>query len=89
MAKNAIGNDVLQAIYDLWVESEEYGKSSALENERYKESTENVKGVVGDDAYHKITDDIARLGCYAEIAGFDAGFRYGIMFMSGMLGGAA
>lgn len=79
-------NDILQTVYDLWVGSEEY-KNSALESEQYNICKNKVLEVVGESVYHKISDEIVGLACEAEITGFDSGFRYGIMFMTGMLKG--
>ncbi len=81
-------NDVLQTVYDLWVSSEEY-KNSALESEQREICESKVSEVVGESVYNKISDEIIGLACDAEIAGFDSGFRYGIMFMTGMLKGGA
>lgn len=82
-------NNVLQAVYDLWTKSEDYCKDSALENEHYEKTAENTKDVVGESAFRKISDDIINLAYNAEVSGFDNGFRYGIMFMSGILKGGA
>lgn len=81
-------NDVLQVVYDLWVGSGEY-KNSALESEQYEICKNKVLEVVGESVYRKISDEIIGLACDAEIAGFNSGFRYGIMFMTGMLKGGA
>lgn len=80
-------NDVLRAVYDLWVNSEDYRKDSALENGCYVKTKEEAEGIVGKSAYNKICDEVIGLACNAEIAGFGNGFRYGIMFMTGMLKG--
>lgn len=82
-------NDVLQTVYDSWVNSENYRNDSSLENENYKKAKEIMKGIVGETTYNKISDEVLGLACDAEIAGFDNGFRYGIMFMNGMLKGGA
>lgn len=82
-------NNVLQTVYDLWVNSEDYCKDSVLENECYGKTKEKVKGIIGESVYNKISDEVLGLACDAEIAGFDNGFRYGIMFMTGMLKGGA
>lgn len=82
-------NDVLQMVYGLWVNSEDYRKNSALENECYEKTKEKAKGIVGESVYNKISDEVLGLACEAELAGFDNGFRYGIMFMTGMLKGGA
>lgn len=81
-------NDVLQTVYDLWVSSAEY-KNSALESEQYEICKNKVLEIVGESAFRKISDEIIGLACNAEIMGFDSGFRYGIMFMSGILKGGA
>ena len=44
---------------------------------------------VGEKASYSISDNVTDLACEAEIAGFESGLRYGIMFMSGMLKGGA
>ena len=82
-------NNVLQTVYDLWVNSEDYCKNSALENENYEKAKGIVKGIIGEDTYKKISDEVLGLAYNAEVSGFDNGFRYGVMFMSGMLKGGA
>ena len=58
-----------------------------MENECYERNKKRVKRTVGEDIYDKISDDIIDLAYDAEMAGFDNGFRYGIMFMNGILKG--
>lgn len=80
---------VLNAIFTAWTEEENYSRSSAVENEIYKEHTNRIKDATKGMLYSKIQDDIDHLACAAEYAGFENGLRYGIMFMSGMLKGGA
>lgn len=80
-------NNILETVYDLWINSENYQKNSALENECYEKRAEKIKNIVGKNMYREIGDDVIGLACDAESAGFNYGFRYGIMFMNGILKG--
>lgn len=79
--------NVIQTVFELWVNSEEYKKNSALENECYERNKKGLKSAVGESIYNEISDNIMDLAYDAEMAGFDSGFRYGIMFMNGVLKG--
>ncbi len=82
-------DNILWELYELWTNSENYFKDSPLENEEYEEHVKKVTDVVGEKTYNKITDDILTLAGSAEMTGFNNGFRYGVMFMSGILKGSA
>lgn len=80
---------IIQSFYEMWVESAEYNTQSAVENEKYSKCKANILKAIGEKASYDISDNITDLACEAEIAGFENGLRYGIMFMSGMLKGGA
>lgn len=76
---------IIQSFYDVWVNSEDYQRESALENEIYEKHAGEIKKIIGEKTYCKVGDDVIGLACEAEITGFESGLRYGITFMSGML----
>lgn len=80
-----ICNEILQGIYNLWTESEKYKDQSALENGTYDQQREEIIKVVGKEADHEICDFYTDAACESERAGFESGFRYGMLFASGML----
>lgn len=82
-----MNRDIMRAIFEKWVESGSYRKQSVLENGTYKKCTEKMKTAVSKAEYDRISDDVGDLACEAEIAGFNSGFQYGVMFMSGLLKG--
>ena len=75
---------IMEAIFEQWVESENYCRQSVLENGTYKKNREKMKKVIDKKEYSRINDDITYLACEAEIAGFNSGFLYGVMLMSDM-----
>ncbi|WP_279086647.1 hypothetical protein [Bacteroides acidifaciens] len=79
--------NIMHAFYEMWVESAEYNTQSAVENEKYAKCKAEILKAVGEKASYSISDNVTDLACEAEIAGFESGLRYGIMFMSGMLKG--
>ena len=81
-----VNQGIMEAIFEQWAESENYHRKSALENGTYKKYIERMGEVIGEREYTRISDDITYLACEAEIAGFNSGFLYGVMFMSDMLG---
>lgn len=81
--------NIINAFYEMWVSSDAYRTQSAVENEGYAKRKAEIKKAIGEEAAYKISDDITDIACEAEIAGFENGLRYGIMFMSGMQKGGA
>ena len=73
--------------FEMWVESENHKEQSAVENEIYDKETGEIKALVGAKIYHDISDNVLNLACEAECAGFENGFRYGILFMNSVLKG--
>lgn len=84
-----MNQDIMNVVHGRWVKSESYYAQSALENGAYEKCTEKMKEIVGEKEYDRISDSVGDLACEAEIAGFNSGFRYGVLFMSGMLKGGA
>ena len=80
---------IMSAFYEMWVNSADYNTQSAVENEKYAKCKADILKVVGEKASYDISDNVTDLACEAEIAGFESGLQYGIMFMSGMLKGGA
>lgn len=80
---------IVMPFYERWSESAEYMSQSALENEIYDECVARISEVIGKETLHDISDDIVNLANEAECEGFSNGFRYGIMFMTGVLKGGA
>lgn len=82
-----MNQDIMRAIFEQWVESENYRTQSVLENGAYSKCASKIKDAVGKEEYNRISDDVGELACDAEISGFNSGFQYGVMFMSGLLKG--
>ncbi len=80
---------IMSSFYEMWSSSAEYNTQSAVENEKYSKCKADIIKVIGEKASYDISDNITDLACEAEIAGFESGLRYGIMFMSGILKGGA
>ena len=78
---------IMSAFYDTWVGSGNYSTQSAVESEKYSRYRMKIEETIEEKVLHDISDDITNIACEAEIAGFENGVRYGIMFMSGMLKG--
>lgn len=75
--------EIIYKLYVMWSESQEYTGQSEMENE----CEARIVGVVGEQAYNDICDDITKLACRSEYAGFENGLRYGVMFMNEILQG--
>lgn len=78
---------VIMPFYERWSESEEYKIESAVDNHIYDECTAEICEVIGKKAFRDISDSVINLSCEAESIGFAAGFRQGILFMTGVLKG--
>ena len=79
----------MEAILNIWVETDDYKLESVLENGAYSKVLEKLQPILNQEDYSRTSDDIGNLACKSEIMGFNSGFRYGVMFMSGMLKGGA
>lgn len=87
MVETDINQKVATLLYEAWTETKGYWKESAVENKSYKDYRASIEAILGEDAYKKSSDEIVSFACEAEEAGFQQGFRYGVMFMSGILKG--
>lgn len=58
-----------------------YKKESAIENGNYDECKKEIVKIIGEKCYSQVSDSISRVACESEMAGFEKGFCYGIMFM--------
>ncbi len=79
--------DYIGCVYDIWSESSDYAAASSLENGTYEKYDDEIRKIIGEEACHSISDSLLHLACETEYAGFEAGFRYGVLFMSDMLKG--
>ncbi len=78
---------VMEAIFNIWAETEDYKRQSVLENGAYRKVLEKLHPILSREDYSRISDDVGSLACESEIIGFNNGFQYGVMFMSGLLKG--
>lgn len=74
-------------LHGAWSDTNEYRSQSAAENNVYDKHTKEIQDAIGEKACYDISDYLMDIACDAEISGFEHGFRYGVMFMSGILKG--
>lgn len=84
-----MNEEMIATAYESWIESNEYSIQSALESKVLKTEEENLIGFVGKDNIHDALDYICHIGYISERAGFEHGFRRGILFMMGIMKGGA
>lgn len=82
-----MNKQVMEAIFNIWAETEDYKRQSVLENGEYSKVLEKLHPILSREDYSRTSDDVGNLAYESEIAGFNSGFRYGVMFMSGLLKG--
>lgn len=82
-------DEAVRMFYVKWNESNGYKEQSSLENEIWDMRSEEIRRITGEEVYHNLSDEIVNLACEAEYAGFEAGLRYGVMFMQGVQEGGA
>lgn len=83
-------DEAVRMFYTKWCESENYKEQSCAENDIYDTHVDEIRCIIGKPAYHNISDGISGLAVEAEYAGFEAGLKYGLLFMQGaQKGGAA
>ncbi len=82
-----MNRQVMEAIFNIWVEDGDYKQQSVLENGAYRKVLEKLQPILNREDYNRISDDVGNLAYESEIAGFNRGFRYGVMFMRGLLKG--
>ena len=77
-------DEMVIMFYTKWCESEDYKEQSSLENDVYDRYIRKIKAVIGEDEYYNVSDYVTSLACESEYAGFEAGLKYGILFVQGM-----
>ncbi len=82
-------DEIARMLYTKWCESEVYKEQSSLENDVYDSYNTQIKAVIGEDACYNVSDYVVDLASEAEYAGFEAGLRYGLLFMQGAQEGGA
>ena len=80
-----VNRKVIDSLYEAWSDADEYCKQSAIESVIYTNHVKKIAGVIGEKFRHDISDYLTDIACDAEYAGFEYGFRYGVMFMSSIL----
>lgn len=85
MVKTDINQRVVISLHEAWADTDEYLSQSAVENSIYDNHVKEIREAVGEKACYDISDYLASMACDAEFGGFEHGFRYGVMFMSGIL----
>lgn len=84
-----MSEELIATAYEAWIDSDEYSIQSALESNVLKTEEKNLIDFVGKENHIDASDYICHIGYISERAGFEQGFRRGILFMMGIMKGGA
>lgn len=82
-----MGEEMIATAYESWIDSDEYSIQSALESKVLKTEEKNLIGFVREDNIRDASDYICHISYISERAGFEQGFRRGILFIMDMMKG--